>query len=197
MSSASTTESRRAEIVAAIEQVLADVRVAVHGLARDDARVVAEVIAGLRANPPPLPVGEIAEAIQFLEWLIADNFTFLGVRDYQLTPGMPCSIRSSRPGWGCCARARCEVLRGGDGPLELTPEIWRSCNEPRLLIVTKSAVRSRVHRRVHMDYVGIKRFDRGRQAHRRVPHRRPVHLDRLYALDAVASPICGARSTPS
>ena len=36
----------------------------------------------LKTNPPPLPVDEIAEAIQFLQWLLADNFTFLGVRDY-------------------------------------------------------------------------------------------------------------------
>ena len=35
-----------------------------------------------------------------------------------------------------------------------------------------------------------------RQARRRVAHRRPVHLDRLYALDARRSPICAARSTP-
>src|SRR5206468_12863649 len=33
-------------------------------------------------------------------------------------------------------------------------------HEPKLLIVTQAAVRARVHRRVHMDYIGIKRFDR-------------------------------------
>src|SRR6476660_7381397 len=32
--------------------------------------------------------------------------------------------------------------------------------QPTLLIVTKSSGRSRVHRRVYMDYVGVKRFDR-------------------------------------
>ena len=32
--------------------------------------------------------------------------------------------------------------------------------EPKLLIVTKSTVRSPVHRRVPLDYIGIKRFDR-------------------------------------
>src|SRR5919201_3187080 len=32
--------------------------------------------------------------------------------------------------------------------------------QPTLLIVTKAAVRSRVHRRIYMDYVGVKRFDR-------------------------------------
>jgi glutamate dehydrogenase len=34
-------------------------------------------------------------------------------------------------------------------------------NEPTLLVVTKSSGRSRVHRRVYMDYVGVKRFDAG------------------------------------
>ena len=41
----------------------------------------------------------------------------------------------------------------------ITPEIRAFLKEPTLLIVTKSAVRSRVHRRVYMDYVGLKRFD--------------------------------------
>ena len=42
---------------------------------------------------------------------------------------------------------------------------------------------SRVHRRVYIDYIGVKRFDADGNADRRVPHRRPVHLDRLHALD--------------
>src|ERR1700733_2773406 len=32
--------------------------------------------------------------------------------------------------------------------------------EPRLLVITKSTLRSPVHRRVDMDYIGVKRFDR-------------------------------------
>ena len=79
-------EARRAEIVEAIEQVLADVRLCVQDWRAMMTRVAAE-IAELKANPPPLPVAEIAEAIQFLEWLIANNFTFLGVRNYRLTAG--------------------------------------------------------------------------------------------------------------
>ena len=37
-------------------------------------------------NPPPLPIDEVAEANQFLQWLCADNFTFLGVREYRFSP---------------------------------------------------------------------------------------------------------------
>ena len=46
---------------------------------------VAEVIAELKADPPPLPAAEIAEAIAFLEWLADNNFTFLGIRNYRFT----------------------------------------------------------------------------------------------------------------
>ncbi len=45
-------------------------------------------------------------------------------------------------------------------PLTMTPEIRAFLEEPKLLIVTKSTVRSPVHRRVPLDYIGIKRFDR-------------------------------------
>src|SRR4030095_1765534 len=51
------------------------------------------------------------------------------------------------------------VLRTGSQLVVVTPEIRAFLMEPKLLIVTKSAVRSRVHRRTHMDYIGIKRFD--------------------------------------
>ena len=52
-----------------------------------------------------------------------------------------------------------QVLRRGDQLVAMTPEIREFLKEPKLLIVTKSAVRSRVHRRAYMDYVGIKQFD--------------------------------------
>src|SRR5712675_520629 len=47
--------------------------------------IVNDDIQDLKSNPPPVPVDDIAEAIQFLEWVAADNFTLLGVRDYTLT----------------------------------------------------------------------------------------------------------------
>ena len=52
-----------------------------------------------------------------------------------------------------------QVLRRGNQLVVVTPEIREFLKEPKLLIVTKSAVRSRVHRRAYMDYVGIKQFD--------------------------------------
>ncbi len=73
--------ARRAEIVKALEDVLNQVRVAVADW-KPMLKRVDEVIKELKTNPPPVPVDDIAEAVQFLEWVAAQNFTFLGVSDY-------------------------------------------------------------------------------------------------------------------
>jgi glutamate dehydrogenase len=152
-------EARRAEIVEAIERVLADVRVCVHDWRAMMARV-ADVIAGLKANPPPLPAAEIEEAIAFLEWLADNNFTFLGVRDYRFTDAEEALEPVFETGLGILRSRDLRVLRRWNEPLVITPQMRAVLQQPTLLIVTKSAVRSRVHRRVYMDYVGVKRFDR-------------------------------------
>jgi glutamate dehydrogenase len=152
-------EARRAEIVEAIERVLADVRVCVHDWRAMMARV-ADVIAGLKADPPPLPAAEIEEAVAFLEWLADDNFTFLGVRDYRFTDAEEALEPVFETGLGILRSRDLRVLRRWNEPLVITPQMRAVLQQPTLLIVTKSAVRSRVHRRIYMDYVGVKRFDR-------------------------------------
>jgi glutamate dehydrogenase len=152
-------EARRAEIVEAIERVLSDVRVCVEDWRAMMARVAAE-IAELKANPPPLPAAEIAEAIAFLEWLVDNNFTFLGIRNYNFTAGEEMLEPVFESGLGILRAREMNVIQRWNQPLVLTPEMRALLKEPTLLIVTKAAVRSRVHRRVYMDYVGVKRFDR-------------------------------------
>ena len=151
-------EARRAEIVAAIERVLADVRACVEDWRAMVGRV-ADVIARLKAHPPPLPAAEITEAIQFLEWLVDNNFTFLGTRNYRLTAGEYALAPEFESGLGILRSPEERVTRRGDQPLVITPEIRALLNAPTLLIVTKAAIRSRVHRPVYMDWVGVKRFD--------------------------------------
>jgi glutamate dehydrogenase len=153
-------EARRAEIVEAIERVLADVRVCVADWRAMAARVT-NVVAELKANPPPLPAAEIAEAVAFLEWLLDNNFTLLGVRDYEFTAGQDALEPVFESGLGILRAREMSVLRRWNQPLVLTPEMRALLKEPTLLIVTKATVRSRVHRHVYMDYVGVKRFDRG------------------------------------
>jgi glutamate dehydrogenase len=151
-------DARRAEVVAALERVLADVRAAVTDWRAMLARVEDE-IAQLKAHPPPLPVAEIAEAVQFLEWLIANNFTFLGIRHYRFAAGETVLEPVLESGLGVLRAHDAPVVHRWNQPLIITPEIRALLDEPVLLIVTKAAVRSRVHRRAYMDYVGVKRFD--------------------------------------
>ena len=79
-------ELRRAQAVHALELVLADVRVVVQDW-RPMLTRVGELIADIRNHPPHLTVDEVAEAVQFLEWLVANNFTFLGIREYAFAGG--------------------------------------------------------------------------------------------------------------
>ncbi len=150
--------AQAAEIVRALEDVLADVRVSVADWQAMLARV-REVASELRANPPPLPADEIAEAIQFLQWIAADNFTLLGARDYVYTDSEHALEPKFETGLGLLRSRDTRLLRRGNQLVTVTPEIREFLQEPKLLIMTKAAVRSRVHRRVHLDYIGVKRFD--------------------------------------
>ena len=151
--------ARRVEIVRALEDVLADVRVCVQDWRSMLARVN-EIAAELKANPPPLPADEIAEAIEFLQWMAADNFTLLGARDYAFTDSEYALEPEFETGLGLLRSPEMRLLVRGDQLVTITPEIREFLKEPRLLIMTKAAARSRVHRRVPLDYIGIKRFDR-------------------------------------
>jgi glutamate dehydrogenase len=149
-------ERVRHELIGALETVLGEVRLAVQ-----DWRPMLDrangIVADLKANPPPLRVDEIAEAIQFLQWLLADNFTFLGMRDYtvkgqSLEPDFKSAL-------GIMRSRELRVLRRGNELLEITPQIMAFLKEPRLLIIAKANIHSRVHRRAYLDYIGVKRFD--------------------------------------
>ena len=144
------------DLVAALDNVLGEVRLAVQDWRPMLDRVNA-VVADLQNNPPPLPVDEIAEAIQFLQWLLANNFTFLGLRDYDVEgEKIQADFDSSL---GIMRSRDLRVLRRGSELLEITPEIMAFLQEPRTLIIAKANIHSRVHRRVYLDYIGVKRFD--------------------------------------
>ena len=121
---------------------------------------VRAAIERLEAGPPGVAAGELRESIAFLRWLEAGNFTFLGVRDYRLdgTPETGNLVPVEKAGLGVLRDPAVQVLRRGTELVDLTPEIRRFYFAPAPLIITKSNVVSRVHRRVHMDYIGIKTY---------------------------------------
>ncbi len=151
-------EAHRVAIVEGLERMLADVRVAVSDW-QEMLRRIRNVVADLKASPPPLPVDEIAEAIQFLEWLLADNFTFLGARDYVYTSPTEMLEPDFESGLGILRSRDMRILKRGGNLVSVTPEISRFLKTTTPLIVRKAALRSRVHRNAYLDYIGVKRFD--------------------------------------
>lgn len=109
-----------------------------------------------RPSRPPI----WRRSIAFLAWLRDNNFTFLGMRDYALTSDGDMVLQPLvETGLGILSDPERRVIRSGTSRTSLTPEEREFLLQPQPLIITKGAVRSTVHRRVHQDYVGIKRFD--------------------------------------
>ncbi|HEY5965783.1 MAG TPA: NAD-glutamate dehydrogenase [Xanthobacteraceae bacterium] len=150
--------ARCAEIVQSLEQVLAQVRIAVQDWRPMLSRVEA-VIKDLKSNPPPVPVDDIAEAVQFLEWLAADNFTLLGVREHAFTGKNRELAPVKGTELGLLRSGSVPVFTRGGKAATVTPQLRAFFDDPKTLIVMKANVKSRVHRRVYLDYVGVKRFD--------------------------------------
>jgi len=143
-----------------IEAVLGDVRMAVLDWRAMRGRLKAAV-AEYQSNPPPVPVDDLAESIAFLEWLLDNHFTFLGMREYRFEGGSKrgqlTAVQGS--GLGILRKSETQVLRRGGELVSITPEIRAFLMQPVALIITKSDVRANVHRRAAMDYIGVKLFD--------------------------------------
>src|SRR6476619_1706996 len=151
-------DADRQNLIDSLTKTLKDVRACVTDWRAMRARVE-EAIKTLSSNPPPLPIDEVAEANQFLQWLCADNFTFLGVREYRFSPDSEASDDiTTGEGLGILRDPDAKVLRRGSEMVVMTSEIREFMRDPSLLIVIKANVSSRVHRRIRMDYVGIKLY---------------------------------------
>jgi glutamate dehydrogenase len=151
-------DADRQKLIDGLAKTLNDVRACVTDWRAMRAHVE-QAIKTFNSNPPPLPVDEIAEANQFLQWLCANNFTFLGLREYRFSSDTDASDEiSAGQGLGILRDPDVKILRRGSEMVVMTPEIREFMREPTVLIVTKANVNSRVHRRVRMDYVGIKLY---------------------------------------
>ncbi len=114
---------------------------------------------GLAAHPPK-GIG-IEEDLVFLDWLGDNHFTFLGAREYALAPDGTHGRLDPVPGSGLGALSdeEARVIRQSAERPALTRDVRAYLDQTEPLIITKSNARSLMHRRAHMDYVGVKTFD--------------------------------------
>ncbi|TIS46403.1 NAD-glutamate dehydrogenase [Mesorhizobium sp.] len=142
-----------------LRKILGQVRAAVTDWKRMLARLD-QAISEFRYSAVPLDKKSVAEAIAFLEWLRDDNFTFLGMREFKYIGEQESGTleRSDKPGLGILSDPDVLVLRRGTEAVTTTPEIRAFLHGPEPLIVTKANGKSLVHRRIYLDYIGIKTY---------------------------------------
>jgi len=140
-----------------IDETLTEVSRAVAGW-RPMLERVKQVIADWHSNPPKgVAAAPLAEGIHFLDWLGEHNFTFLGLREYRVEAGELLPVEGR--GLGILADPAVLFLRSGVAFVEMTEQHRAFLADPAPLLVSKANLRSRVHRRAYMDYVGIKLYD--------------------------------------
>ncbi len=151
---------REQALVRGITATLKDVRAAV-----DDFPAMLELM-GKTVAELKLNAGRAtAEEVAFLSWLQANEFVFLGARVYEyprLKNGDYAAeepLYQAKDGLGVLRDPERTVLRRANEPAILLGKVKDQLLSAPALTVAKSNVRSRVHRRGYMDYVGVKRYD--------------------------------------
>jgi glutamate dehydrogenase len=135
--------------------VLADVTAAVSDGPEmlDRAAALASELAGSPGDP------DRAEAAEFLRWLAAGSFTFLGYREYELEEDDEGRLLRAVPGSGL-GILRNDVTTPRPHRLSsMAPDVRDKILEPRLLNLTKTRSLATVHRSRYLDYVGIKQLN--------------------------------------
>ncbi|MGO2010322.1 MAG: NAD-glutamate dehydrogenase [Pseudoalteromonas sp.] len=142
---------------AELESVLVDVSTAVEDWQpiRDKLIAVSKDLPKRKHNNNK---NNVAETVEFLDWLVKDNFTLMGYRQYELSP-----VQGDYQLKGLMDTSLGLMKNSTEEHTRLLsdlPEVARQeARSNNLLILTKTNSVSRVHRPAYIDYVGIKRFD--------------------------------------
>lgn len=156
-------EDRAAALVESVKAVLTDVQLAVDDFAAMQA-LMRNITAELAKAPAPVSAEERAEDIAFLEWLVRDRFVFIGARVYDYPRTADGGYAAEEPVYrpegslGVLRDQDRRVLRRSSEPALLSKQLKRHLETDSPLIVAKSNLRSQVHRRAYMDYIGVKRY---------------------------------------
>jgi glutamate dehydrogenase len=119
----------------------------------------AEIADELRTGTLPRPWSTgVDEFAAFLDWLGEKNFVFLGYREYAFYGHGRERVAQVRRGTGL-GILRAEERSQYFEPKPLPEGLRRRLNEPPLWLISKTNAESPIHRRGHMDYIGVKQVD--------------------------------------
>jgi len=156
-------EDQAAGLVVGINGVLGDVGMAVDDFDAMQA-LMRRAIDELAAAAAPVSAAERDEEIAFLRWLEHEHFVFLGARVYEYPRTADGGYAAEEPLYqpegslGVLRDQERRVLRRSSEPAILSSQLRTHLEAGAPLIVAKSNLRSRVHRRAYMDYIGVKRY---------------------------------------
>ena len=157
-------EDRRESLVEGLLATLADIAAAVADFPAMLA-LLAEAADALDRSAAPDGAYGKAEYTAFLRWLTGDRFVLLGARAYEYPRLENGDYAPEEPrfraedGLGVLRDVTRSVLRRASEPAVLTSSLATYLKDAAPLVVAKSNLRSRVHRRGYMDYLGVKRYD--------------------------------------
>ncbi|VAW06903.1 NAD-specific glutamate dehydrogenase, large form, partial [hydrothermal vent metagenome] len=143
-----------------ISRVLADVAVTVGDFSAMRG-AVEEMIKTAKSSTHHYPYEEVAETVDFLTWLLDDNFVLLGYRRYDIVESDegPSVQPNVSTGLGLLSRGD---NGNGVGPVllsDLPPNLRERYLGGDLLVITKTNRHATVHRDARMDYVGMRQID--------------------------------------
>ena len=144
----------------AIVAVLGDVRKVVEDFEPLKARVL-RMIDLVRRASSRYSEDEVASAEAFLQWLLDLNFIFLGYREYRVGDVAGTPSLTVVPGSGLgILRDETKSAYQTPVPLANLPNgLRRRYEAGDLLVITKANSLATVHRRVKLDYIGIRTVD--------------------------------------
>jgi glutamate dehydrogenase len=154
---------RAADLISRLQATLADVRAAV-GDYPAMLTLIDRAVREIQAAGPIVGPEALEEYTAFLRWVRADHFILLGARLYDYPRTADGGYAADEPLYqpegslGVLRDPERRVLRRESEPAVLNPQLRRHLEQDPPLVVAKSNLRSRVHRRGHMDYVGVRRY---------------------------------------
>jgi glutamate dehydrogenase len=161
-------EERYGALEVTLREVLAEVRRAVDDF-QPMLALLRRSIEHLKVTAPHRDEGALAEAIALLRWAEDGHFVFLGARTYEYPRTEDGGYEPEEPsyqpdaGYGVLRDPARKVLRRGSEPAVLSKAMREGLAQAPPLVVAKANLKSVVHRRAYMDYLGVRRYgDDGR-----------------------------------
>ncbi|WEN16713.1 NAD-glutamate dehydrogenase [Rhodanobacter sp. AS-Z3] len=149
--------AEQAQLTAQVEAALEDVRAAVNDWSamRDKALAIADE---LPQRKLPISPESVQEASEFMRWIAAENFTFLGYREYEVADAEGDRVLRANEASGLGILRRTERSIAPRSLRTLAATELPQSGATDAIILTKTNARSHVHRAGYMDYIGVLQF---------------------------------------